>query len=131
MKQCQPNSAANFPELIGGKVHYNNRVLDLSSKPITAKLFKLTIENLGITPSRYDLIEQIYHVDPVGCSERLRLSLQHNLTKLISRARRAAFCAFETDAVHNWFIYNPILDNYTLIQGLSTETNFRRLEAMP
>src|SRR5882724_10338122 len=91
-------------------VSFNRRNLDLSKRKKICKIFEVFLKQDLYQITRGSLIKQVYSELQHERSLRQQNCHNHNVVKLISRARRLASRAFredETPSKFHWFPYDP------------------------
>ena len=84
-------------------------VLDLSDALLTYKVFAAFKQAPQQRISRGDLVKFVYGIDNFSdLSVRRQESLRHNVVKMVSRARKMARAAFDSqgDLLLDWFSYD-------------------------
>ncbi|MBP6218002.1 MAG: hypothetical protein KA436_05405 [Oligoflexales bacterium] len=100
------------------KVMLNQVSLDLSKRHKLWKIFSL-FDSYGLKKlSRQDLIRAVFQVDIASISTRQQACYNHNIIKLLSRARQLAEKSFagQSSFVVEWFPYQASSQTWRLYQ---------------
>jgi hypothetical protein len=96
-------------------VSFNRRNLDLSNRKKICKIFEVFLKQDFYQINRSSLIKHVYSDDSQQRSVRQQCCYNHNVVKLISRARRLASGAFQGDDNRlHWFPYDPCSQTWRL-----------------
>ncbi len=96
-------------QIHGHSLKINEKNLDLSRRKKILRVFEIFLSQTTKKISRFSLIEQIYSKRLTDASFRQQSCYNHNVVKLISRARHLVikFCQGEHGATIHWFPYDP------------------------
>jgi hypothetical protein len=98
-------------------VWFNNHRLNLGTHKKIFKLFQVFAESRSQELSRSDLIRRVYLEEGRQYSPRYLSSLDHNIIKLISRARKLAVKSLGVNNTHlRWFHYDLGAKKWTLVR---------------
>lgn len=105
----------------GGKVRYIGKSVNLSSHKKILALFKTIARSPSGSASKEELIASIYGFrDSSRISVRQRLCREHNIVKLISRARKLADSKLTPDSTlkkTRWLPYDPCAKTWSLVRN--------------
>ena len=117
MEYRDPNSQVPLINFINSQLIVGKSILDLSGRPLMAKVIASFIEDKEHALNKSQLIEKIYAPDQ-SPSSRLSESYRANIVKMISRARKILRTL---DADHcrdlTWFLYDRKKKNWKLCQN--------------
>ncbi len=103
-------------ELMRGEFCFGDRCLKIEEASKIHKLFSLFVHDSYRCVTKKELLATLYHVQNFELlSDRMQRSLEHNLIKTLSRARKLAsmkLCVSE-DMIR-WFPYDPCRRAWTL-----------------
>lgn len=91
-------------------VNFNHKTLDLSKRKKICKIFEVFLKQELYQITRSALIKHVYSDARSERSVRQQSCYNHNVVKLVSRARHLASKAFgedEATAKFHWFPYDP------------------------
>lgn len=96
-------------QIHGQSLEINEKKIDLSRRKKILRVFEIFLNQTSKKISRFSLIEQIYAKKLTDSSFRQQSCYNHNVVKLISRARHLVvkFCQGEHGAAIHWFPYDP------------------------
>ncbi|MBC61070.1 MAG: hypothetical protein CMP11_01330 [Zetaproteobacteria bacterium] len=115
----QKNFSGYTYEVIEKDFVFNNKFLSLQKKNKMLLVFSYFCLKKNTPVSRDDLVENIYFIKNNVFTSRRRLdSLNHNIVKLISRARNLAYHGFSDDESRfiDWFPYDPFEKKWRLFR---------------
>ncbi len=119
---AQPKSS-EFPKqsvevyAADGLVFCNDRVANLRRRPLCYRLFEAFAQSPGRGWSKAELMVEIYPVTKgMDCSDRMWRCLEHNLIKLLSRARLMAYRQLHNDLTIDWFWFEPRVGKWFLFR---------------
>lgn len=97
-------------------VCFNDKNLDLSKQKKVRKIFEIFLHNDANRLTRKSLVKQVYSNNLEEISERQKVCHQHNVVKLISRARKLAARYLEDSVKRDfhWFPYDPCTQTWRL-----------------
>ncbi len=103
-------------DLSANGVRFNRKALDLSKRKKIRQVFEVFLKGKNQRITRSSLIEQIYANNQREASFRQQTCRNHNIVKLISRARKLATRTFfeERGAQCHWFPYDPSSQTWRL-----------------
>ena len=99
------------------RVIFNNTILDLKTRQKVFKIFSLFMSSYASRLSRDTLVEHIYlERGRTDISPRQKDCYNHNIVKLVSRARQIAQTSFQdsVDVTLDWFPYDPCTQTWKL-----------------
>lgn len=102
-----PTQKTDRPALaiLNNKVFFQGRSLDLTTKPMSLKLFKIFAKSQDRWLSRENVIKEIYDIKVDSeVSQRRLESMNCNAVKLISRTRLLANEHLGADGLSKWFV---------------------------
>ena len=95
-------------KILGENLLVGEVLIALTTRKVTLRLIKSLVDSDGETLSRKELVELVYDVDYSKLSNRMRMALDKNIMKLISRTRTLleSSLAGSSYASINWLVYS-------------------------
>ena len=101
-------------------VYFKHKILEFpTGSSLALCLFKLFSQApLPYVLYKSTIVTKLYSLDPKTLSPRRRVCVHNNMNKAIARCRRLALSHFDDpgNPLWDWFVYNPALKQYSLIQ---------------
>lgn len=110
-----------------GSIHFNKQELHLKNRKKLFMIFEMFLKNKSSKISRGKMVQKIYSTSLEGKSQRQKNCYNHNIVKLLSRARFLAKKTFSDEVMNTkivWFPYDPSTQTWQLYTLKEEECHF-------